>query len=254
MQELVNLLEAIADDIDFHGSVQDCDEQTMRQKADEYFVKFKDFYARIDRHRYSDISKFIDGQLQDTVDSLRDNVKAIIKCAEANGYCDENSTSENFICYKKLNKLYDHIELEVARYSSVKKIQLVAEEQGIKEQKVNTLLNNAKQAVEEAQNQAKNLSQQLISILGIFAGIIVTFSFATTVVGETIANLAKSDLIYLCFVICVLGLVFLNLLAFLMSFITKLSGHKFASTFPWLVCLLSNAVAVGLTIFLYLKM
>ena len=147
----------------------------------------------------------------------------------------------------------DHIELEAARYSSIKKIQLMAEAYSKKED-VLKLLEKTEATVTETQDQAKNLSQQLISILGIFAGIIITFSFATTIVGETVANLAKSDVVYLGFIISVLGAIFFNVIAFLLSFVTKLSGHNFSEKIPWLVYIVGNVIAIGLTLFFYFKM
>lgn len=254
MTELITLLNDIATDLEFHCSITDCDEDLMRAKADDYFMQFKDIYARIGRHRYSDVTKYIDSLLQDTVDSLRDGVRTIISCAEANEYDADTEDPLNQECYKKINKLSDHIELEAARYSSIKKIQLMAEAYSKKEEDVLKLLEKTEATVTETQDQAKNLSQQLISILGIFAGIIITFSFATTIVGETVANLAKSDVVYLGFIISVLGAIFFNVIAFLLSFVTKLSGHKFSEKIPWLVYIVGNLIAIGLTLFFYFKM
>ena len=73
----------------------------MRAKADDYFMQFKDIYARIGRHRYSDVTKYIDSLLQDTVDSLRDGVRTIISCAEANEYDADTEDPLNQECYKK---------------------------------------------------------------------------------------------------------------------------------------------------------
>jgi len=254
MTELITLLNDIATDLEFHCSITDCDEDLMRAKADDYFMQFKDIYARIGRHRYSDVTKYIDSLLQDTVDSLRDGVRTIISCAEANEYDADTEDPLKQECYKKINKLSDHIELEAARYSSIKKIQLIAETHSKQEEDMLKLLQETGDTVTETHEQAKNLSQQLISILGIFAGIIVTFSFATTIVGETIANLAKSDVVYLGFIISVLGAIFMNVIAFLLSFVTKLSGHSFTKKFPWLVYIVGNLITVGLALFFFFKM
>ncbi len=116
------------------------------------------------------------------------------------------------------------------------------------------LMQETEDIVKETHEQAQNLSQQLISILGIFTGIIVTFSFATTIVGETIANLAKSDVVYLGFIISVLGAIFMNVIAFLLSFVTKLSGHTFSKKVPWLIYVGGNLIAVGLSLVFFFKM
>ena len=125
MTELIDLLDKIAMDIDFHCSIVDNDEELMRERADAYFMRFKEIYARIGRHRYSNVSRYIDSALQDTVDALSEGVKCIISCAEANEYDNDIEDTTNQECYKKINKLCDHIELEAARYSSIKKIQVI---------------------------------------------------------------------------------------------------------------------------------
>ena len=254
MTELIDLLDEIAKDLDFHCSIIDNDEEPMRVKADAYFIRFKEIYARIGRHRYSDVSKYIDSLLQDTVDALSVGMKCIISCAEANEYDNDAEDSANQECYKKINKLCDHIELEAVRYSSIKKMQVMAETHSKQEEDMLKLMQEAEETVSEAHDQAKGLSQQLISILGIFAGIIVTFSFVTTIVGETIATLAKSDVVYLGFITSVLGAIFMNVIAFLLSFVTKLSGHTFSKIFPWLTYIVGNFIAVALSLFFFFKM
>ena len=254
MTTLITLLDTIAKDIDFHCAIIDLDEEASRAKADSYFMQLKSIYATLERHRYSALSQYIDTLLQDTVDSLCIGLQEIIRCAEANQYKTDAEDPTNQECFKKIYKLYDHIELEAIRYSNVKKIQFIADTYNEKEKAMIELLADAQKTVGDTHDEAKHLSQQLISILGIFAGIIVTFSFATTAVGETIANLAKSDIIYLGFVISVLGIVFINVLAFLLSFVTKLSGHKFSKTFPWIIYVMGNIVTIGLGLFFFFKM
>lgn len=254
MTELISLLNDIASDLEFLCFIAENDDENMMAKADAYFKRFKGIYARIDRHRYSDVSKYIDASIQDTVDTLRDGMRGIISCAEVNNYDHDPLDVTNQECYKKINKLCDHIELEATRYSSIKKMQVMAETHSKQEEDMLKLLKETEDAVAETHTQAKNLSQQLISILGIFAGIIVTFSFATTIVGETVANLAKSDVVYIGFIISLLGTIFMNVIAFLLSFVTKLSGHTFSKTFPWLIYVMGNLISAGLAIFLFFKL
>lgn len=251
MTELISLLDNVAQDFEFHFSIIDDNEEAYRAIAYDYFQDLKRIYARIGRHRYSDISKYIDSQIQDKVDGLCIGIKCIIDCAKANEYDKDDVSSEDYICYKKICKLFDHVELEAARYSSIKRIQMLAENNSSQAYHATEIMVKAKDTAEEAKKQAKNLSQQLISILGIFAGIIVTFSFATTVVGETIANLTKNDVVYLAFAVCVLGMVFFNIIALLMSFVMKLSGHDFKSDFPARVYIFGTAMLLLGAIFFY---
>lgn len=254
MKQLLDLLDSIISNNEYHAAIETSDYDKLRELSDDYFLQFKDFYCRADRHRYSDITKHLSPQTPDALERLRDGMNQILEDARSNEYDHDTEEPKNLECYKKLVKLADHIELESYRLSSVYHIKAIADRANTTYQQSNDLLIDSKKNIEDTACKAQHLSQQLISILGIFAGIIVTFSFATTVVGDTIANLAKNDIVYLCFTICVLGLVFLNIMAFLMSFVTKLSGHSFSKTFPWLIYVVATISIFALTLFFYFHM
>lgn len=254
MKQLLDLLDSIISNNEYHTAIETSDYDKLRELSDGYFLQFKDFYCRAGRHRYSDITKHLTPKTPDALDLLRDGMNQILEDARSNEYDHDAEEPKNLECYKKLVKLVDHIELETYRLSSIYHIKAIADRANTTYQQSNELLIKSEKNINDTECKAQHLSQQLISILGIFAGIIVTFSFATTVVGDTIANLAKNDIVYLGFAICVLGLVFLNIMAFLMSFITKLSGHTFSKTFPWLIYIFGTISILTLTMFLYFHM
>ena len=244
MKELIGLLDEIARDKEFENAILDNDEDNIRRISDEYFQKFKEFYLRVGRHRYSNISKHLEAQIPDAREHLLKGIKYIVESAQKNGYDKDLEDCDCADCYEKINKLYDHIELEVARYSSLYQIKLLEDKQKERNKTFIESEERIKKSVDIAEDKVKKLSEQVISILGIFAGIIVTFSFATTVVGDTIINMAKGDLMHLCFVISLLGLVFINVIGLLMSFVGKLSGHNIKGSFPWAVYGIGNGLVV----------
>ncbi len=251
MTELIDILDEIARDIDFHESIAD-EKDEKHALADNYFQKLKHVYQRIDRHKYSDISKYVNNHQQDEMDILCGNLHCIIECARRNEYDRDPEDARQ--CFLKLNKLYDHVELEISRCSSLGEMRMIAQRQKKEAAELQIELEDMKKTIAAAQDQSRHLSEQVISILGIFAGIIITFSFATTVAGETISSLSKWDVTYWGFVICVLGLIFANLIALLMSFVTKLSGHVFSSTFPRVIYIVSNFVMMAAAIFLFRRL
>lgn len=254
MKELIGLLDKIAQDKDFESAILDGDEDSIRKISDTYFQQFKDFYSRVERHRYSDISKHLERQMQDAREHLLQCVRCIVTSAHENGYDVDNESSDCRKCYDKIYKLYDHIELEIARYSSLYQISLLADRQKERDKTISESETRITQSVKDAEEKVKKLSEQVISILGIFAGIIVTFSFATTVVGETVTNMAKGDVMHLCFVISLLGLIFINVIGLLMSFVGKLSGHRIQGAFPWAVYGIGSGLVFASMIFFYCNM
>ena len=255
MTELITILGKIADDLEFQISIIDNeDEQAIREKADNYFKELSAFYKRVDRHRYAEISRFLNDRMQDDRDHLLAGIKCILECAQKNDYDKDEEGSDTRSCYVKICKLCDHIELEVLRLSSTSKIKAVADSYDKNKKNIDDLLAEAKTTLNDTERKAKNLSQQLISILGIFAGIIVTFSFATTIAGETVTNMAKGDVMHLCFVISLLGLIFINVIGLLMSFVGKLSGHRIQGAFPWAVYGIGTGLTTVAMIFFYFNM
>ncbi len=254
MKELIGLLDEIARDKEFENAILDNDEDNIRRISDEYFQKFKDFYSRVGRHRYSDISKHLEMQIPDAREHLLKGIKYIVESAGQNGYDKDQEDCDCAECYEKINKLYDHIELEIARYSSLYQIKLLEDEQKDRNKTIIESEERISKSVNIAEEKVKKLSEQVISILGIFAGIIVTFSFATTVVGETVTTMAKGDVMHLCFVISLLGLIFINVIGLLMSFVGKLSGHNIKGSFPWAVYGIGNGLVLISMIFFYCNM
>ena len=254
MTELLRLLDSIVSNDTYHNAIEANDSDKIREVSDEYFGKFKRFYCRVDRHRYSDISKHLASKTPDVLDRLRDGMNQILDDARKNNYDHDTEEPQNQDCYKKIVKLADHIELESSRLSSVVQIKVVADRANATYQKSNELLETAKESINLTSERAGKLSQQLISILGIFSGIVVTFSFATSTIGGAFSNLANINASQLGFVICLLGFVFSNVVAVLMSFITKLAWSKMRTAIPWLLWFLVNAILISLTVFFYLKM
>lgn len=253
MQELIELLERIASDHVLSDAIGKSNDNLIREKAVKYFYDFKVVYARIERHRYSEISKYIDTQTPDAIDALRNNVRVIVESARQSEY-DMNNAEGDKECYDKLDELYDHIELECYRATNVAEIRSLANEYDKKKQELDELLDAATEKVKETEEKVKGLTQEQISILGIFAGIVVAIAFATSSASGVFADISRGDATYLAFVFSAFGAAFFNVLSLLMYFVGRLSGHKLKSIFPKVVFIVGNLVLVSGTIFFYLRM
>lgn len=252
-KELIKLLQRIASDHKFSDARMSKDEDIIRPEADEYFQKFKAVYRRIGRHRYSEISKYIDSQTPDATDALKNNVRVIIESARKNEY-DTDTVEENRECYKKLEKLCDHIELECYRATSLAEIRSLADEYDKKKNEIDKLLCRTDKKAEGVEKKVKGLAQEQISILGIFAGIVVAVAFATSSASGIFADIGKADATYLAFIFFCFGLVFFNVFSLLMFFVGQLSGHEMKYTFPTWVFIGGNAALIIGIVFFYLKM
>jgi len=96
----------------------------------------------------------------------------------------------------------------------------------------------------EARKETKNLKAQVISILGIFSGIVVAFSFSISTIGEALSNLTDKNIFNIAFLVFVLGIVFVNTISLLMVFIAKMSGFSLNNETTWKMYLLVNVILV----------
>jgi len=253
MTELIELLDEIAKNEEFHIAIMDEDEDAIRKISDDYFKKFEIFYSRVERHKYSDVSKYISDEIPDKMDHLREGILCIIESAQKNEYDMDDAESSAKKCYIKIVKLHDHIELEMLRLSSINKLKFIGESFNRQKDEIDTSLQKIKSNIDDSEKRVKSLSEQVISILGIFAGIVVTFSFATSSIGEALAHLTELNAIYLGFIICLLGLVFVNAISLLMIFVWKLSRNEPISAVIWVAYGIVNLILIFMTIFFCCK-
>ena len=112
-----------------------------------------------------------------------------------------------------------------------------------------------KKVFDEAKKEAKDLKIQVISILGIFAGIVVAFSFSISTIGEALSNLTNVNLLKVALIIFVLGIVFINTISLLMIFVAKISGFSLENKQMWKAYKYINIfLALGMILFLILSL
>ncbi len=242
MTDLIKLLDKLCKDKKMDKYAMDGDRSDNFYKDCElYFDEFKAIYDRIDRHMYSEISDYIDNLTDDAVDVLVSKLYCIIDYAKFNQLDEAEACS-----YKHIFKLYDHIRLETKRSLRYRHMEQMFDSFSNEKKEAAQMIEQAGETVEEAKKQTKNLSQQLIAILGIFAGIIVTFSFSISTIGEALANLTDVNSYKMLFVVFALGVVFVNVVAVLMCFVAKLAGFNLQKKMPYIVLGGANLVLIVL--------
>lgn len=248
MKEIISILNEIATKMDFHRAIEEGNKEEVNVLSQAYFKKFQEVYEKIDRHMYSEISKYIYDTKGDEFDILSEALHEIISWSEDNYYKEDKRDTPEGKCYLSLKKLYDHIELESTRYDIMNRIQQESERLKKERIKFDELLKNSKDQIDEADKKHKNVYEHLISILGIFAGLVITFSFAITISSGALSNLSGQNFLQIGFIISLLGVVFLNVITLLMMFVAKLTGHSFKNIFPLRIYILSMLTCFILTI------
>lgn len=166
----------------------------------------KEFYDTNKRHRYSDITSHLynlhikqDGK----IDNIRKNIKFLIDTIDNTEQLKDN-----------LLKLQDHILLEIVRLNHIKEI---------------------KQEIEKTSKEVQESKKSYITILGIFASIILAFVSGISFSNSVLSNIDKASIYRLIFVMAFIALFVGNILYALFAFLSKiaLAGKEYKNPLIW---------------------
>lgn len=192
--------------------------------------RLKKIYISDFRHSYSTFFPFIteltrDGS-PDCLDSLSTNLDLIKECLETNENDDEEF-------YKRIFKLSDHLNLEIARHTFYsanedKLNDLEKKNQDIKIEldKAKQELSDANKLLEETNRKAKSLQSELISVLSIFAAIVITFSGSLSYISSALSGMYNAPLLKTAFFVLLCGFVTFNAIFLLVYLIAKITERN----------------------------
>lgn len=198
-------------------------EQEIRQIA----IKLKALYSSNFRHNYSDFFSMIVEMSKDnnpySLDYLSNNLEGLRQMVENDYVVGEK---EFYGLYQPLTKLSDHVNLEIGRFSyysiSEQKVQDL-------EKKNRTLQIELKQAtadLEAAQKKVVSVQTELISVLSIFAAIVLSLSGSISFVGNTLSGVADSPFFKIVFMSLLCGFVVFNLIFVMLYIVSKLTDRN----------------------------
>ena len=176
------------------------------------------------RHFYSDIFAVLSqidndvshGNLEiltQNIDMLRREYKA--KNRDTNGRVININ--------RQINKLYDHVNLEVARISYLKKTEMRSQD---KLQKVTDTLAEVQDKIADMNNvveRADEMQKQYITILGIFAAIVLAFTAGIAFSTSVLENIANASIYRIMLVVNAIVFVLINVIYILTRFVLEIA-------------------------------
>lgn len=135
---------------------------------------------------------------------------------------------------KSVKKLKDHIQLEQTRINYMVKqnqwqrasYEKAKEMQGAAEKAVDGFNSKLEKATKENQETLDAAKRDYVTILGIFASIVITFTAGSAYTSSVLTNINAIGVYRLVFVVLLIGLVLLNLVSLLLFFISEISNSK----------------------------
>lgn len=206
-------------------------------------AEFEDF-----RHFYSDIFAVLslidkDPSLGD-MDILGQNMDIVRK-----GYQPKTTDSNGKLINitKQINKLYDHINLEIARMNYFKKNETRTERELLRVSDTLTEVKDNVKQMEKAVDKVDEMQKQYVTILGIFASIVLAFVGGITFSTSVLQNINSASIYRLILVIDLLAFVLVNVIWLLLSFVSEIND-KTIKTFrlKWfnIACVVVTALII----------
>ena len=181
------------------------------------------------RHYYSDIfselSLINEDSTMGNIDILAENMEKV-----KNGYMVSNKDEDGKLIdiSQEIIKLYDHTNLEISRINYTKTI---TDESRSDFAKSRNMLTKMQQKIEEFENnedelrkEQNDMQKEYITILGIFASIVLAFTGGMTFSTSVLNNIDKSSIYRLVLITLIIGFVFFNLIWLLLDFIRGING------------------------------
>ena len=232
-----------------------------KKKRSDIFLKLEEIYYipgsdEYFRHFYSDIlstlTQIDSDDNEGSLDVLAVNMQAI-----KDGYQAVNYDGDKLIdISKSIIKLFDHTNLEVARINYTKQLNnatksdLASTKELLKKQREE--FDNTKSETETIQNtlredkkiedNQKQMQNEYVTILGIFAAIVLAFTGGMTFSSSVLNNISKASVYRLSLISFIIGLVFFNLIWVLIDFVRDINGKTIRK--KWLFVVV-NIIMVG---------
>lgn len=230
------------------------DSQINEEVVKQYIIDFKEVYSEDKyRHRYSEISAGLQKILeQDNGESktvsLTTNLKIILNQCK--------SSDVPFL--EKIEKLYDHISLEINRVSYINnnilnevdsKISMYENRVKDIKESINELetidvnikriedelssisqtqekVEELKENVEKVDADLKKNNISIITTMSIFSAIVLTFSGSISISNNIISNVNSNNVNIMMLTSFALGLIFFNIIFLLLYIVSKIIGIK----------------------------
>lgn len=206
--------------------------KTNREKSEIYKRLEHIYYYNKDekyRHFYSDIYAALslidkDPSIGD-LEILSQNLDIIMKNYKPDQNSDEDGNTINIT--DEIFKLYDHVNLDIARFTTLKE---TGDKNKSEQRRMNGLVSEIEKKQEELENtipDIKDMQKSYISILGIFASIVLAFTGGMAFSTSVLDNIYKSSIYRTIIVVSLVGMVFIVMIWLLLDFIRNIHGqHK----------------------------
>ena len=228
----------------------DLEQSLLRTNSEKntYYTRLDGIYRKLSdktdyRHPYSEIFILLselDNNEKASIDILVENLLKLYEFSR---------TKTNQELALNIQKLYDHVNLDVARINYIKKIdrRFSMDRDTTKNSisEMNSEVSKMKENVEEYIGKVDNSQKEYVTILGIFASVVVTFTGGVTFASSVLSNIGTTTNYRVIFVALILGIIIFNVIYCLLDFLKHINKSMPGSKTTLLIV---NGIFIGLLI------
>ena len=178
-------------------------------KEELLIIYDKDF-----RHSYSDVTMYLFNITEadySKLEAMVSRIKAILEEIDDRGIRG------------RIFKLYDHLNLELVR---LKYLLPKIQDTNSKIQEANNKVDDLTKQTNDIKKNAEDMQKNYITILGIFASIVLAFVSSLAFSTSVLQNIDKASIYRLVAVVSLIAIFIVNILNFLFSFIMRIHYSK----------------------------
>ena len=233
-EKLIEILQEISNDY------------LQEEEIEEYEKRLKAIYSSENfRHKYSQITSYL-------LTIKKENKNEAFGFISHNISKIYNEINEDSTLKQQILKLSDHINLEILRIKDINTFKKEFQQAEKNLKKTKTKIKNmeceAKETIKEISNlndEVKSSRKEYITILGIFASIILAFVAGLTFTNSVLSNINNGSIYRLLFITSLIGFFITNMLHHLYKFIKNInhSDNK-QENFDWTIIIFNTIVVV----------
>ena len=233
-EKLIEILQEISNDY------------LQEEEIEEYKKRLKAIYSSENfRHKYSQITSYL-------LTIKKENKNEAFGFISHNISKIYNEINEDSTLKQQILKLSDHINLEILRIKDINTFKKEFQQAEKNLKKTKTKIKNmeceAKETIKEISNlndEVKSSRKEYITILGIFASIILAFVAGLTFTNSVLSNINNGSIYRLLFITSLIGFFITNMLHHLYKFIKNInrSDNK-QENFDWTIIIFNTIVVV----------
>lgn len=229
-------------------------ENFTSNKVNKNIAVVRSIYGEGWRHSYSVITQYFlecvpPEHLQDYLTQASANLTSILIKIEDNCPSEGENDPVYNKCHRNLEKLIDHISLESIRLSYTHKIKEDSLNSYIKLQrntdKLQNDTNKANETIKNISQKLANIRVEIVTLLGIFASIVVAYVSGSSLSAAIFANMDKVDTPLLCLLTDLIIIFISNLVYRLFALLRKINGFEEPKTPVWAYNIVLGCVALS---------